>query len=70
MYDGTTKRLYIDGTQVAMAGHAALMYDNKPVKIGCDDNSGNALFYQGTLDELQIYSRALTPAEIITLATR
>jgi hypothetical protein len=69
-YDGTTKRVFIDGIErQASAYSIPLMYDGNPMKIGCDDNSPDGLFFAGTLDDLQIYDRALTPAEVATLAT-
>ena len=62
-YDGTTVRLFLNGAQVASAAAAgAITTSNGVLRIG-----GNSLwgeFFQGRIDELRIYSRALTPAEI------
>jgi hypothetical protein len=70
-YDGATKRVYIDGVEVAtVAEPTALQYDNMPMKIGCDDNNPEAEFYAGILDDLQIYDRALSATEIADLAAR
>jgi hypothetical protein len=70
-YDGTTKRMYVDGAEVAMMTQTVpLPYDNQAMKIGCDDNAPEAEFYAGTLDDLQIYNRALSPSEIAALAAR
>ena len=69
-YDGDIVRVYLDGVEQASSPHNALMYDDKPVKIGCDDNDGEAIFFQGTLDEVQIYNRALTGEEVAKLAAR
>ena len=38
-----------------------------PVLIGCDDNGTLQEHYQGMLDELRVYKRALTEAEIQNL---
>jgi hypothetical protein len=69
-YDGATKRLYVDGAQVASGGMAnALTYDVQPMWIGCDNNSGTfAMRFNGAIDEVQIYNRALSVAEIQMLA--
>ena len=70
-FDGTTKRVYIDGLELASMPGGPLMYDGNPLKIGCDQNSGvDGLFFAGRLDDLQIYDRALSPAEIAMLAAR
>jgi hypothetical protein len=67
-YDGLNENLYVDGVQVDGAGNSSpLTYDSHPVQIGCDDNNGFSEHYQGVLDELRIYSRALSPAEIQAL---
>jgi hypothetical protein len=70
-YDGATKRVYIDGVEMAnVAEPNPLPYDNMPMKIGCDDNVPESEFYNGVLDDLQIYNRALSASEIADLASR
>ena len=71
-WDGTTKRLYIDGVQVATSAMAgAPIYGAFAVKIGCDENSSvHALFFNGMLDDFQLYDRALTAMEIDMLSKR
>jgi hypothetical protein len=67
-WDGTTKRLYIDGRQVA-AVDATVQYDGHAVYLGGDQNTGNeVLFWDGLLDDLRIYNRALSEAELAALA--
>jgi hypothetical protein len=70
-YDGTTLILYVDGAQAQSATSGALTYDNGDVWIGCDNNGipANDENYVGTLDEVQIYNRALSAAEIHMLAS-
>jgi hypothetical protein len=70
-YDGAAKRVYIDGTEKQTSAYSIpLMYDGNPMKIGCDDNTPEGLFFAGTLDDLQLYDRALTAAEVAALAAR
>jgi hypothetical protein len=68
-YDGTTVRLYVNGTQVGtQAQTGALTPGTGPLRFG-----GNAIWpewFQGQLDELRVYNRALTAAEIQADMTR
>ena len=67
-FDGFNELLYVDGALVGMGGNsAALRYGTFPVLIGCDDNGTLQEHYQGMLDELRVYKRALTQAEIQNL---
>lgn len=68
-FDGTTKRLYIGGVRVASQPESqALSYDTHPMLIGCDDNATLVEHFQGALDDLKIFDRALSDAEIADLA--
>jgi hypothetical protein len=62
-YDGTTLRLYINGSVVGnWAGGGAIVTSALPLRIG-----GNAVwgeYFAGLIDEVRIYSRALTAIEI------
>ena len=62
-FDGTTERLYANGTQVAqLAVSGAITTSASPLKIG-----GNAIWgewFNGLIDEVRVYNRALTPTEI------
>jgi hypothetical protein len=68
-YDGQTVRLYIDGQQLGngTTGAGALGYG---LPAGNDLTIGNvpvphgASYFDGSIDELSIYNRALTAAEI------
>ena len=64
-YDGAQIRLYINGAQVAVtAASGILRAERNPLWIG-----GNAVYgehFQGKLDDLRIYNRALSAAEIQT----
>ena len=62
-YDGATLRLFVNGTQVgSRALTGALLTSTGVLRIG-----GNAIwgeFFQGRIDEIRIYNRALSPGEI------
>jgi hypothetical protein len=70
-YDGSIIRLYQDGKLIARAAGlaSAIPYDSNQVLIGADDNGVNAYtgFLHGTIDEAQIFGRALSDCEIRTL---
>lgn len=69
-FDGTTKRLYVNGAEVASSGGLGpLVYDAAPVPvtIGSDfarNESGNR--FNGRIDEVAFYNRALTVDEILS----
>jgi len=62
-YDGKYQRLYVNGSQVAQQAQNSLIQQSTGVlRIG-----GNSLwseFFNGYIDEVRIYNRALTPAEV------
>ncbi len=62
-YDGTTQRLYVNGTQVStLAVAGTIATSNSPLKIG--GNSIWAEWFTGLIDEVRVYNRALSAAEI------
>ena len=67
-FDDATKvqALYVNGNLVnASVVNKSIDYDTHPVLIGADDNGGSpGFFYQGEVDELSLYNRALTGSEI------
>ncbi len=65
-YDGSTLRMYIDGTP---AGEreiplTAIAQNNFPLFIGTDLFKSEILYTQGTIDEIRIYKRVLSPDEV------
>ena len=64
-YDGATMRLFVGGVQVATrAQPGAILSSTGALRIG-----GNAVWpewFQGLIDEVRVYNRALTPAQIQT----
>ncbi|GAA3607846.1 LamG-like jellyroll fold domain-containing protein [Microlunatus ginsengisoli] len=65
-YDGTTMRLYVNGTQVASRAQTGSAPNGTgPLRIG-----GNAVWgewFTGQIDEVRVYSRALSAAEVGTI---
>jgi Concanavalin A-like lectin/glucanases superfamily/Bacterial Ig-like domain len=64
-YDGATMRLYVNGTQVS----SRAMTGNLSVTAGALRIGGNAVwgeYFAGRIDDVRIYNRALTAAEIQT----
>lgn len=66
-YDGQTQKLYIDGNldnSQSLPG-IILTYENSPVKIGAGDYNNP---FSGYVDDLRIYSTALTQSQVTDLA--
>ncbi|HKW31115.1 MAG TPA: YDG domain-containing protein, partial [Verrucomicrobiae bacterium] len=62
-YDGATTRLYVNGVQVAsQAQTGALATSANPLQIGGDSIYGQ--YFKGAIDEVRVYNRALSAAEI------
>ena len=62
-YDGTTMRLYVNGVQIASrAQSGTIATSTGPLCFGGDSDYGQ--FWAGLIDEVRIYSRALTASEI------
>lgn len=65
-YDGSTVRAYRDGVQVDSASLSGVMNGGGPaVRIGTQAEAGNTM--DGIVDEVGIWSRALTGAEMTEL---
>ena len=63
-FDGATWRLYVNGAQVASRALAtAIPVSTGPLRIG--GNSIWSEWFQGQLDEIRIYNRGLTAAEVL-----
>jgi glucose/arabinose dehydrogenase/chitodextrinase len=63
VWNGSTVSFYVNGTLVNTANLSATMTARgNPLRIGADANTQQ--FYKGSLDDLRIYNRAQTPAEI------
>ena len=70
VYDGAQKAIYVDGQfDVLQTAGSSLSAPSTPVLIGAAHNTDGSRFqfYQGLIDELRIYDRALSANEIATL---
>ena len=62
-FDGAQVRTYVNGTLVnTQALSATITARGNPMNIGAD--ASTAQFYKGMLDDLRIYNRVLTPAQV------
>ena len=67
-YDGTTQRLYVNGVQVgSRAQTGTLAVSANPLRIGGNTVWANE-YFQGLIDEVRIYNRALSQAEIAAVS--
>jgi hypothetical protein len=70
-YDGSRATLYVNGNEVAsspISGGFAL--DTTPVILGGNGNEADTTErFPGSIDEIALYNRALSPQEIRALAT-
>lgn len=68
-YDGSTKRIYINGSIAGSIAGTTTDMDSNDIVVGGDQNSGVLAYaWRGRLDELRFYDRALTTAELQVLA--
>ena len=62
-YDGITLRLYVNGTQVASGAlSVAIDSSTSPLRIGGNSIWGE--YFAGRIDEIRIYNRALSSAQV------
>lgn len=74
---GTQETMFIDGAQIATRTNAGVLYGSGSYGYtlgvaradGWPGWNGSTMFYSGQLDEVSLYNRALTPAEIQTAYT-
>ncbi len=66
-YDGTRVRLFVNGREEAnIAGPASITTNTVPLNIGIDSDNSTSPF-QGAIDEVMIFNRALSVTEVKTL---
>ena len=68
-FDGTTARLYKDGSEVASGARQLGASTDTPLLIGRDTTS-NSRYFDGQMSEIRVWDRALSAAEIQTGMTR
>jgi len=59
-FDGNTMKVYINGIYIAQKDHPGIIF-------GFNDNLNLTYDWPGSIDELYIYNRALSPAEVTQL---
>jgi hypothetical protein len=64
---------YVDGsasgTQYSLTSLSGQSLDNtNQLRIGARDQSGDEVFFRGSIDDARVYARALSPEEIAVLA--
>lgn len=62
-WDGTTRKIWINGTQLASAGASGLNVSSSLIQVGAT-NVGGSESLQGNIGQALIYNRALTSTEI------
>lgn len=68
-WDGTTAALFINGAKVGQKATPFVELDMHDLMIGADENMGSPAYpFHGRIDDLELYNRALTDAEISGLA--
>jgi len=61
-FDGSTLRAYVNGSLKDEVTGAACQNNTEPFNIGY--NSRNTAYFDGSIDDVRIYNRALTPVEV------
>jgi hypothetical protein len=62
-YDGSALRLYVNGSQVGLLAYTGTVNAGSGIELSSGGES-----YDGRMDDLRIYNRALAPSEIAALA--
>jgi hypothetical protein len=66
-YDGVTQRFFVNGVQVASRPQTgSIAVGNGALRIGGNQAATPQEFFQGLIDEVRIYNRARTAAQIAT----
>src|SRR3989338_989114 len=67
-YDGSIVSIYKDGILLGSSAASAVTYSDSgaSINIGRRDEGGGGLYFPGLIDDLRIYNRALSQAEIKT----
>jgi hypothetical protein len=68
-WDGGTKRLWLDGVEVAQAGADVAALDGE-ILLGGDASSESLLPLDGAVDDVRIYGRALDATELDALVSQ
>jgi hypothetical protein len=69
VYDGATWRLYRNGVEVGTGGDTGAVTVNEVWALGARSRSSVDRYFHGEIDDVRIYKRALSAAEILALTT-
>ena len=61
VWDGSMRNLYVDGSLVAEDGQGSLTGSGGGLNIGCGTDMAPGTFWQGLIDDVRIYDRAVGP---------
>jgi hypothetical protein len=65
VYDGATLRLYRDGTEIASRGHSGtILSETSPIILGAGDNGTISEYVNAIVDDVRLYNRALSAADV------
>jgi hypothetical protein len=64
-YNGSQMILYINGIEVSQINHTGNILNNVNFRVGCS-SSGSSCF-DGDIDDVRVYNRTLTPAQVLAL---
>ena len=67
VYDGSAMRLYLNGTQVGSTAKTGALNTSSSVPVSIGRNPDSYGYFSGALDDMRIYQRALSAAEIAAL---
>ncbi len=67
-YDGSVKKIYVDGVEKAWEPATGVLATTLSPTIYLGATAGNRNFFQGGIDDVRVYRRALSPEEIRALA--
>lgn len=66
-YDGTTIRLFLNGTQVGSVAKSGSVSRNTNVAVDIGRSNEGSNYLRGAIDDVRVYSSALTAAELAAL---
>jgi N-acetylneuraminic acid mutarotase len=61
VWDGSHRRLYVDGVVVAEDTQDGLQSSNNGLYLGCGKGMESDTFFSGLIDDIRIYNRAVSP---------
>jgi hypothetical protein len=61
VWDGAYRALYVDDTLVDEESQSGLVDSLGGLNIGCGSDLAAGTFFSGLIDDVRIYSRAITP---------